>query len=66
MERVYSVADPYGEEIWNDMSKVHNPDKPLGDCECGSYDNAYLNVGRNHYGYCLNCVLTALCCAGMI
>jgi hypothetical protein len=48
--------DPYGEEIWDDKSKEQNPDKPLGDCECGKYDNRYVNVFKTHYGYCSNCM----------
>jgi hypothetical protein len=58
MKKVHCEMDPYGEEIWVDMSKVYNPDKRLGDCECGQYDNKYLNIFKTHYGYCTNCMTT--------
>lgn len=52
---IFSEVDPYGEEIWVDHSKEYNPDKPLGDCQCGNYDNKYLNIFKAHYGYCTDC-----------
>lgn len=57
MERIYSDIDPYGEENWNENSNKSKWDKfkPMGDCVCGEYDNAYLNVGRTHWGYCPKC-----------